>query len=314
MRAHRICILVLDTPVLLDLAIAAQLTSYEQATYTVSFCGERPSATYSPNGLQLNLTAGPAAMENADTVIVPGFSPCVQEVSPPAVSALRRAYERGCRMVSICTGAFALAAAGVLDGRTATTHWQYASELAARFPEVHVDPDVLYVDDGQVLTSAGVASGIDLCLHLIRIDHGARAATNIARRVVAAPYRDGGQAQYIEQPLPIDDHLSIKATCDWARERLMDPLTVRQLAAHAAMSERTFARRFVGETGTTPLRWLVTQRLNVARELLENHNAGIDEVARRSGFGTADNLRLHFHRHLRTTPSAYRRAFASPDA
>lgn len=297
---------------LLDLAIAAQLTGYAQAPYEVRFCGERSGATYGPPGLRLRVTAGPRALAHADTVIVPGFSPCRRELEPATLTALRRAYERGCRMVSICTGAFALAAAGVLDGHRATTHWRYASELAGRFPRVRLDPNVLYVDDGQVLTSAGVASGIDLCLHLIRTDHGARAATTIARRVVAAPYRDGGQAQYIEAPMPAEHDLTVQPTCTWARERLAQPLTVRELAAHAAMSERTFARRFVAETGTTPLRWLIAQRLNLARELLERDSLPVDQIADRCGFGTADNLRLHFQRQLRTTPSAYRRAFARP--
>ena len=308
--SHRVCVLVVDTPVLLDLAIASQLLSYDQAPYAVTICGERPGATYGLGGLRITVKAGPTALSEADTVIVPGFSPCLREPRGSTVSALARAHDRGCRMVSICTGAFALAAAGVLDGHSATTHWQYATALAERYPKVDVERNALYVDDGRVLTSAGVASGIDLCLHLIRKDHGVRVATAISRRVVAAPYRDGGQAQFIEQPLPMGTDLSLQATCNWALERLSQPLTIRQLAAHAAVSERTFARRFVAETGTTPLRWLTAQRLNVARELLEHGNAGVDEIAYRCGLGTADNLRMHFHRHLRTTPSAYRRTFS----
>jgi transcriptional regulator GlxA family with amidase domain len=230
------------------------------------------------------------------------------------LAALRRAHQRGARMVSICTGAFALAQAGILDGRRAATHWRYASQLATSFPAVTVDPDVLYVDEGQVLTSAGVAAGIDLCLHLIRDDHGAGAANAVARQVVIAPHRDGGQAQYIRQPVPAEAGTSLAATRAWAQNRLATPMTVRDLARHANVSERTFARRFRAETGTTPLRWLALQRLAIARELLEDGALTIEETARRCGLGSTDNLRLYFRRHLRTTPSAYQRAFCATAA
>jgi AraC family transcriptional activator FtrA len=211
-------------------------------------------------------------------------------------------------MVSVCTGAFALAAAGLLDGRKATTHWQNAAELAARHPNIDVDPDVLYVDDGAVATSAGVAAGIDLCLHVVRRDHGEQAAARIARRMVVAPHRDGGQAQFLQRPLPAAGD-GLASTCAWALDRLTEPLTIAELARHAGWAPRTFARRFVAETGTSPLRWLTAQRLLEARRLLETTDLPIDQVAARSGLGTAANLRLHLARDTATTPTAYRHAY-----
>jgi transcriptional regulator GlxA family with amidase domain len=309
---HKLAVLALDAVVPLDLAIAAQVMGYPMAPYEVTICGLRAGRVATTAGFATAVSHGLRALPAAGTVIVPGFAPHQRPIEPAVLSALRRAYRRGARMVSICTGAFALAQAGILDGRRATTHWRHVGELAASFPAVTVDPDVLYVDQGQVLTSAGVAAGIDLCLHLIRADHGPRAASAVARQVVVAPHRDGGQAQYITRPAQADPGTSLAATRTWAQQRLATPMTVRDLARHAGMSERTFARRFLAETGTTPLRWLTTQRLAVARELLEDGMLSIDEVARQCGLGSTDNLRLHFHRHLKTTPTAYRRAFSAP--
>lgn len=310
---HKVAILAVDAVVPIDLGIACELMDFPQAPYEVTVCGARAGRVATTSGFDAVVSRGVRALSAADTVIVPGFSPHSRHCEPAVLAALRRAYQRGARLVSICTGAFALAEAGILDGRRATTHWKYASELAAAYPAVSVDPKVLYIDDGQVLTSAGVASGIDLCLHLIRADHGPRAAREVARRVVVAPHRDGGQAQYIQHPLPPEQGSTLAATRTWALERLAADLSVRRMARHAGVSERTFARRFVAETGTTPLSWLAAQRLNLARELLEGTSFGIEEIAQRCGLGSADNLRLHFRRQLRTTPSAYRRSFA-PDA
>ncbi len=311
---HKLTILALDAVVPLDLAIAAQLMGYPMAPYDVTICGLRSGQVTTTSGFATAVSHGLRALAAADTVMIPGFSPHNRALQPPVLAALRRAYRRGARMVSICTGAFALAQAGILDGRRAATHWRHASELAASFPAVTVDPDVLYVDQGQVLTSAGVAAGIDLCLHLILADHGARAANAVARQVVIAPHRDGGQAQYIRQPVQAEAGTSLAATRAWAQNRLVTPMTVRDLARHANVSERTFARRFLAETGTTPLLWLATQRLDIARELLEDGTLTVEEVARRCGLGSTDNLRLYFRRHLRTTPTAYRRAFSSAAA
>ena len=307
---HNVAVLAVEAVVSLDLGIACELMSFAEAPYQVTACGARAGRVATTSGFSATVSHGVRALSAADTVIVPGFAPHCRPCEPTVLAGLWHAYQRGARMVSICTGAFALAQAGILDGRRATTHWMYAAELASAYPAISVDPGVLYIDDGQVLTSAGVASGIDLCLHLIRSDHGVRAARAVARRVVVAPHRDGGQAQYIEYPVPGDPGSSLAATRTWALEHLNADLSVPNLARHAGMSERTFARRFAAETGTTPLSWLVTQRVNLARELLENTSLGIDQVASRCGLGSADNLRLHFRRHLRTTPSAYRRSFA----
>ncbi|MGH8921555.1 MAG: helix-turn-helix domain-containing protein, partial [Actinomycetes bacterium] len=244
----------------------------------------------------------------ADTVIVPGFDP-IPRLPDAALGALADAREQGKRVVSICTGAFALAAAGVLDGLHATTHWQHTDELERDYPAVTVDRDVLYVDQGDVLTSAGVCCGIDLCLHIVRRDLGAVVANQLARGLVAAPHRDGGQAQYVPAPVAVAGETSLSGTRAWALERLDEPLALRVLARHAGVSQRTFIRRFTEETATTPLQWLLNARLSQARELLETTDHPIDRIARDCGLGTATNLRLHFRRALDTTPTAYRRTF-----
>jgi transcriptional regulator GlxA family with amidase domain len=309
---HRIAILALETVVSLDLAIPAQVFGYaDEAPYRVTLCAERPGAVRTMGGYDVVARAGLGAVARADTVVVPGFDPPGRALPEPVLDALRRADARGKRLVSICTGSFALAAAGVLDGRRAATHWRHADDLAALHPAVMVEPDVLYVDEGRVLTSAGVASGIDLCLHIVRLDHGVRVANRIARRIVVSPHRDGGQAQFIERPVPTPLTGSLESTRAWALERLDAPLTIRDLARHAAVSERTFARHFVAETGMTPLQWLLRQRVLAARELLETTPASVEEIAAACGFGTTASLRSHFRRQLATTPTAYRNAFAS---
>jgi transcriptional regulator GlxA family with amidase domain len=304
--AHEIAVLALDAVVPLDLAIPAQVFgTYEETPYRVTVCAATPSVP-TMAGFSIGAEAGLDALARADTVIVPGFSPHLRVPDEPVLQALRAAPGR---MVSICTGAFALAAAGRLDGRRATTHWRDTADLAARYPRVEVEPNVLYIDNGDVLTSAGVASGLDLCLHILRLDHGAALAAAVARRIVVPPHREGGQAQYVDQPVPKHPGGSLGPTRSWALERLHEPLTVRVLAAHAHVSERTFARRFHAETGTPVLRWLLARRVDAARAALETTTASIDDIAAQCGFGTAANLRKHFHRHLTITPTAYRRAF-----
>jgi transcriptional regulator GlxA family with amidase domain len=224
------------------------------------------------------------------------------------LDALLGAAARGARIASVCVGAFALAAAGLLDGRRATTHWEFADELATRFPSIHVMPEVLYVDEGQILTSAGITAGVDLCLYLVRNDYGAVAATEVSRRMVAAVHRHGGQAQFMERPIP-ESGPGLAATRAWAIQEMDRPLTVAELADHAGYATRTFARRFTAEVGVPPLRWLTAARLHEARRLLEATELPVEEIARRCGLGTAANLRLHLARAASTTPSAYRSAF-----
>jgi transcriptional regulator GlxA family with amidase domain len=243
-----------------------------------------------------------AAAVNADLVLVPGTD---AENSPDPAIVATVAAARG-RVASICTGAFVLGAAGRLDDRRCTTHWAYADALARAYPAARVEPDVLYVDEGDLLTSAGVAAGIDLCLHVVGQDLGAAVANRVARRIVVAPHRDGGQAQFIEQPMP--EH-PLSGTRAWMLERLAKPLTIDQMATHAGYSPRTFARRFRAETGTTPLAWLLAQRVAAARRLLEETDLAIETVATGCGFRTATGLREHFRRNCATTPSAYRAAF-----
>ncbi len=279
--------------------------------YELLICGPRPGSVSLDNGLRLEVPHGLDRLVRADTVIVPACD-AAGGAPPEALRALRRAHERGARLVSLCTGAFVLAAAGLLDGRRATTHWTECDELARRHPSVDVDPGVLYVDEGDILTSAGNAASMDLCLHLVRHDHGAEVAARLARQLVVPPYRDGGQAQYIESPVPEPDRTDLFAdTVAWVQEHLDEPVSVAELAARSAMSRRTFARRFAASTGTTPYQWLLRQRLQLAQRLLETSDLPIELVAERSGFVNAGNLRKHFGRVVRTTPQSYRHAFQS---
>jgi transcriptional regulator GlxA family with amidase domain len=308
--AHRIAVLALPDVVVFDLATPFQLL---RRHYELTLCGVEPGEIPTTSGFPLVTHAGIDALSQADTVFVPGFRPRTWPPPPRALGALRAAHARGARIASICTGAFALGAAGLLDGRRVTTHWRHAPRLAELFPRAHVDPDVLYVDEDDLLTSAGVAAGIDLCLHLLRRDHGAEAANAAARQTIVAPHRAGGQAQFIERTVPPSDAAGLEATRSYALAHLDRPLTVKQLADHAHTSERTFARRFRQETGTTPLKWLHAQRVDQARRLLEASDLSIEAVAHRCGFGSAAILRQHFRRTTATTPTAYRRTFVGSD-
>ncbi|HET8581949.1 MAG TPA: helix-turn-helix domain-containing protein [Jatrophihabitans sp.] len=245
----------------------------------------------------------------ADLVVVP--AQVTRDSNPPGavVELLRETVDRGARVMSVCAGAFTLGAAGLLDGRDCTTHWRYAAELAARYPEARVDPNVLFVCDGPVLTSAGTASGLDLCLHLIRADHGAEVARRVARRMVMPPHRDGGQAQFVDMPIRARPADTLAPLLDELSSELDGEHTAESLAARVSMSPRTFARRFRAETGTTPHVWLTHQRVLLARRMLEEGDDPIDTVAERCGFGTAAMLRHHFGRIVGVSPAAYRRAF-----
>ena len=239
------------------------------------------------------------------------------EFPAPLLDALRASVDRGARVLSVCSGAFVLGAAGLLDGRRCTTHWRHAPALARQHPSAIVNPQVLYVDEDPVITSAGTAAGIDACLHLVRREQGSRVANGIARRMVVPPHRDGGQAQYVDRPVAVPACDTLGEVISWLQRHLGEPVTIRQLAARARMSERTFARRFVQETGTTPVRWLTGQRILLAQELLEETTETVDVIAERAGFGNAAALRHHFRGWRGTTPQAYRRAFcpdSTPDA
>ena len=306
--AHRVVTLLSPGVNPFDLAVACEVFGLRRPELDVEWYEHRLAGVVRPvvvnGGFTLDPPFGLEALEQADTVIVPA---CPHEAPESMVQALRSAYERGARMVSFCGGAFALAAAGILDGRRATTHWMDTEDLARRYPKVRVETDVLYVDEGQVLTSAGTTSGIDLALHIVRLDYGPEVANKVARRMVTAPHRDGGQSQFAFTPVPVSGFGdAIGAVMDWMFEHVDEPMTVHQLARLAAMSPRHFARRFVEVTGTTPVRWLTHQRILRAQDLLAATSLPIDVIASRVGFGTAANLRQHFRRETSTTPAAYR--------
>lgn len=273
-------------------------------------CGERPGTPVRTSvGASLTPEHGLDAVEGVDLVAVPAAR--IRAEYPPALlDVLRRAHAAGATVLSVCSGAFVLGAAGLLDGRRCTTHWRYTSRLADRFPTAEVDPDVLFVDEGDIVTSAGTAAGIDACLHVVRRELGSAATAAIARRMVVAPQRDGGQRQFIELPAPPRRADSLQPLLAWLEDRLAEEHSVASLAERAAMSERTFARRFAAETGTTPHRWLTTQRVLRARRLLEETDLTVEDVAHRCGFGTAALLRHHFTAVVGVTPKDYRRSFA----
>jgi transcriptional regulator GlxA family with amidase domain len=311
---HRVVALCLDGLVAFDLTAPAQAFGLAAAPdgsphYRFSTCSPDGGPVRTTSGFAVTPEAGLRALADADTVVVPGYAAIQAPPPEPALAALRRAAAGGARVLSVCTGAFALAHAGLLDGRRATTHWAWAGELARRFPAVEVDAAALFVDEGEVLTSAGLSAGIDLSLHLIRRDHGAACGERVARHMVAPPHREGGQAQFISRPSAPSPTGSLEATRRWAAERLEQPLDVAAMSAQAGVSPRTFARRFREETGTTPLQWLLSQRVLEARRLLEETDLPVETIAWRTGFGTAASLRDHFRRATATTPTGYRRSF-----
>jgi transcriptional regulator GlxA family with amidase domain len=311
---HRVVALCFDGLVAFDLTAPAQAFGLAAAadgspSYAFSTCSPDGDPVRTTSGFTVTPEAGLRALARADTIVVPGYAGILGPPPEAALAALRGAAGRGTRVLSVCTGAFALAHAGLLDGRRAATHWAWADELARRFPAVEVDAAALFVDEGEVMTSAGLSAGIDLSLHAIRKDFGAAAGERVARHMVAPPHRDGGQAQFIERP-PAPAFGSLEPTRRWAAERLEQPLDVAAMAAHAGVSPRTFARRFREETGTTPLQWLLGQRVLEARRLLEESDLPVETIAWRCGFGAAASLRDHFRRATATTPTAYRRAFS----
>jgi transcriptional regulator GlxA family with amidase domain len=315
MGRHVVAAAVIDGAPPFEVAVPCEVFGVDRSDivdpwYELRLCSVGPGPVRTAGGLTVDAPYGLDDLLDADTVMVLPLAR-LHQVEPPAalVETVRKAHELGRRIVSICTGAYVLAAAGLLDGRRATTHWMNAGDFAHRFPDVELDPSVLYIDEGDVLTSAGTGAGIDLCLHLVRLDHGAAVANEVARRMVVPPHREGGQAQYARLLVRAERHDDLGPVLDWARDHLHEPLTVPRLARAAHLSERTFARRFREALGITPLQWLLQQRVRLAQELLETSDEPVEEIARRTGFGTAANLRHHFRRLTSVSPQTYRHVF-----
>jgi len=314
MPLKKVAVLALDQIAAFELGTVCEVFGTDRTAdgfpaYEFNLCSVDGGSVRTRSGFDLTPHADLTPLAEADLVAVPAH-PIDSIVPQAAIDALRAAHDRGAIIISVCSGAFLLGEAGLLDGRECTTHWKYADELQRRFPAAKVDPRVLYVDDGDLLTSAGTAAGIDLCLHLIRREQGAELATKLARRMVVPPHRDGCQAQYVDIPLPEEpDAPTLSPLLQWLSANLEQAHTVETLAASVYMAPRTFARRFKAETGTTPHDWLTTQRVLLARRVLEETDLGIDTVAARCGFGDAAAMRHHFARRLGTTPQAYRTTF-----
>ncbi|MDG4832900.1 helix-turn-helix domain-containing protein [Solwaraspora sp. WMMD1047] len=309
-----VALAVLDGTPLFELAAACEVFGVDRGLadpwYDLVLCGEDGARV--GGWLRAAVRPGLAALTSAHTVIVPSCRDPADPPAPALVDAVRTAHRAGARVASLCTGAFVLAEAGLLDGRRATTHWAHTALLHDRYPAVRVDADVLYIDDGDVLTSAGKAAGMDLCLHLVRTDHGTAVANALARSLVVPPHRPGGQAQFIPAAVGYGPDHVLADLLPWALERVEHPLTVRDLAARAGMSPRNLARHFNAVTGMSPLRWLLTQRVRRAQELLETSDLSVEQIAARTGMGTATTLRRHFSQQLGVPPDTYRRTFRRP--
>ncbi|MFD6354432.1 GlxA family transcriptional regulator [Nocardia tengchongensis] len=313
MQPHRVVVLALDGVYPFELGIPNRVFGTADGRYEVITCSLDGRPVRSNSDFDIAVAHDARALETADTVVIPPCDvvPILEHGLPQAVSSALASIRPGVRIVSICTGAIVVAAAGLLDNRPATTHWNFADRFQRTFPRIAVDPNVLYVDDGDILTSAGATAGVDLCLHLIRRDHGSEVANMVARRCVVPPWREGGQAQFIEQPVPPPSAAGTAAARQWALENLHRPLTMADLADRARMSGRTFARRFRDEVGMSPGRWLIRQRVFRARELLETTELSVDRIAGEVGFATGASLRQHLHEAIGVAPLAYRRTFRS---
>jgi transcriptional regulator GlxA family with amidase domain len=313
----KVAALILDRTAVFELAVPCEVFGIDRSDiaspwYQFKVCSGADGPVRTQGGFSINAEHGLEGLVGADLVVIPAGPSGAYPLE--ALDAVREAHRKGARVMSLCTGAFLLAEAGLLNGRRATTHWRHAAELAARYPEIEVDPRVLYVDEGDVLTSAGTAAGIDLCLHVVRQDYGAEVANAVARRMVVPPHRDGGQAQYVEMPVgDTDCGDALSRALEWMLEHLDQTTSIEELARLATMSPRTFARRFRAVTGTTPHQWLLAQRVLMAQRLLETTDDSIERVADAAGLGTAANLRLHFQRVVGTSPLAYRRTFRRSD-
>jgi AraC family transcriptional regulator, transcriptional activator FtrA len=317
-REHRVAILLFDRPAMFETAVAIEVWGNDRTAQGVPYSEVRVCSNEGPRlrvdvGFDIHLDHDLAALEWADTIVLPNGgrpSPTV-DYEPVVLDALRAAYARGARIISFCSGAFVLGATGLLDERQATTHWTYVNQFRARHPSIELLPNALYAGGDRLYTSAGTSAAIDLCLHLVREDWGAEVANTIARRMVVPPHRDGGQAQFIEQPIPssVDVDADLRAVLQWVEGNLDRQLTIDDLARRAAMTPRTFARRFKAATGTTPLQWILHQRVVASQRLLEATSVSVDEIAATVGFGSAAAMRQHFTKLVGSTPSAYRSTF-----
>ncbi|MFK7919375.1 MAG: GlxA family transcriptional regulator [Ilumatobacter sp.] len=317
-REHRVAVLLFDRPAMFEMSVAIEVWGNDRTAMGVPYSEVRMCSNEGPrlsveHGFDIVLDHDLSTLEWADTIVLPngGRPTPTMDYDPVVLDALRTAHARGARIISFCSGAFPLAATGLLDGRSATTHWVYMAQFTARHPSIEVRPDVLYCGGDGLYTSAGTSAAIDLCLHLVREDWGADVANTVARRMVVPPHRDGGQAQYIEQPIPssIDVEADLRAVLQWVEGNLERQLTVDELARRAAMTPRTFARRFKSATGTTPLQWILHQRVVASQRMLETTTLSVDEIAATVGFGSAAALRQHFTKVVGSTPSAYRATF-----
>ena len=313
MQNHLVVALAYDRLCTFEFGCVVELFALERPElgvdwYRFAVCASEPGPVRAAGGITVAAPYRLATLDRADTIVIPGWRDPDERPPEPLLKKLRAAHRRGARLCSICSGVFVLAAAGVLDGLTVTTHWRYAERLQARYPALRVNPDALYVDEGQIVTSAGSAAGLDMLLHLVRRDHGGAIANRVAQRLVLPPHRDGGQAQFVPRPVAPGGGDRLAKLIDWMRAHAAEPHTLASLAAQAAMSTRTLQRQFADAMGMSPLTWLIRERVNIAKDMLETHPAlSLAQIAARSGFGSEESLRRHFRRVAATSPAAYRR-------
>jgi len=319
MQNHLVVALAYDRLCTFEFGCVVELFALERPElgvdwYRFAVCASEPGPVRAAGGITVAAPYRLATLDRADTIVIPGWRDPDERPPEPLLKKLRAAHRRGARLCSICSGVFVLAAAGVLDGLTVTTHWRYAERLQARYPALRVNPDALYVDEGQIVTSAGSAAGLDMLLHLVRRDHGGAIANRVAQRLVLPPHRDGGQAQFVPRPVAPGGGDRLAKLIDWMRAHAAEPHTLASLAAQAAMSTRTLQRQFADATGMSPLMWLIRERVNLAKDMLETHPAlSLAQIAARSGFGSEESLRRHFRRVAATSPAAYRRGMDRGD-
>ncbi|MYM85804.1 transcriptional regulator FtrA [Rugamonas sp. FT82W] len=314
MKKHLVVALAYDRLCTFEFGCTVELFALERPEldvdwYDFAVCAVEPGPIRAAGGITVQAPYAPELLERADTIVIPGWRDADEPPPPAMLEAIRAAHRRGARLCSICSGVFVLAAAGVLDGQRATTHWRYADRLAQRYPQIQVQPDDLYVDNGQVITAAGSAAGLDMLLHLVRRDYGAKVGNLVARRLVVAPHREGGQAQFLPRPMARGEQGRLSRLMDWLRSHPAQPHTVDSMAARAAMSPRTLQRQFQQATGFGPVEWLIRERIALVKDMLEEPDLPLARIAERAGFGSEESLRHHFRRLAATTPAAYRRRF-----